>query len=81
MSSKCEKYYIADDEWDILPANLNTPKQGVALCKFRNQYLYAFGGDNGRSKGNIVSDIERLDLLDEENATKWEQLFIKSKEL
>jgi hypothetical protein len=81
MSDKCEKYYISDDEWDVLPATLNTPKQGVALCKFRNQYLYAFGGDNGRSKGNILAEIERLDLLEEENVSKWEQMFIKNKEV
>jgi hypothetical protein len=51
---------------------LNTAKQGIALCKFRNQYLYAFGGDNGRQKGNILDDIERLDLVEEEEVLKWE---------
>jgi hypothetical protein len=34
MLSSTEKYYLLDDEWDVLPAQLNTPKQGVALCKF-----------------------------------------------
>ena len=36
MSGVTEKYYIEDDEWDVLPAVLNTPKSGVALCKFQH---------------------------------------------
>lgn len=34
MSDVTEKYYIEDDEWDVLPAVLTKPKAGVALCKF-----------------------------------------------
>lgn len=44
-SALTEKYYIEDNEWDILLPKLNTAKAGVALCKFQNTYLYAFGGD------------------------------------
>ena len=80
--SKCtEKYYIEDDEWDVMPCQLNQGKAGVALCKFQNRYLYAFGGDNGATKGNIVSDIERLDLYEEEEVTKWDLIYIKQKEV
>jgi hypothetical protein len=43
--------------------------------------LYAFGGDNGATKGNIVSDIERLDLYEEEEVTKWDLIYIKQKEV
>lgn len=75
-----EKYYITDDEWDVLLPTLNTPKAGVALCKFQKRYLYAFGGDTRATSGpNIVNDIERLDLLDEEVAAKWDLLYIKLK--
>lgn len=82
MLATTEKYYIADDEWDVLPALLNTPKQGAALCKFQNRFIYAFGGDSGRSSGgNILSEIERLDLYYEEELTKWELLYIKQKVL
>jgi hypothetical protein len=81
MLATTEKYYIADDEWDLLTPTLNTPKQGVALCKFQNRYLYTFGGDSGRSCGgpNILSEIERLDLYFEEELTKWEFLYLKHK--
>ena len=34
MCNQTEKYYIEDNEWDILPPVLNQPKCGVALCKF-----------------------------------------------
>ena len=34
MSKKTEKYYVDDNEWDLLMPELNTGKQGVALCKF-----------------------------------------------
>lgn len=81
MTDVCEKYYLTDDDWDVLPAKLNTPKAGVALCKFQNRYLYAFGGDNGRSKGNIVSEIEKLDLIEEEEVERWEMLYIRTKEV
>ncbi|CDW80193.1 kelch motif family protein [Stylonychia lemnae] len=83
MNNQTEKYYIQDDEWDVMIPTLNTPKAGLALCKFQNQFLYAFGGDNGKSKNNIVADIEKLDLEFEDDAEyiKWEQLFIKKKEL
>lgn len=62
---------------------LNAPKTGLAVSKFQNRFLYAFGGDNGKSKNNIVSEIERLDLEEEENADykKWELLYIKKKKL
>lgn len=43
--------------------------------------MYAFGGDNGSIKGNIVSDIERLDLYEEEEVTKWDLIYIKQKEV
>jgi hypothetical protein len=43
--------------------------------------LYAFGGDKGSTKGNIVSDIERLDLYEEEEVTKWDLIYIKQKEV
>jgi len=66
-SDVTEKYYVEDDEWDLLIPKLNSPKSGVALCKFQNSFIYAFGGDTGRSKRNIVNEIERLDLLEEEN--------------
>ena len=63
----------------LLPV-MNEPKAGVALCKFQNRYLYAFGGDTGRTTGpNIVSDIERLDLYEEETLEKWDLLYIKMK--
>lgn len=77
-----EKYYLEDNEWDIIPPVLSQPKAGVALCKFQNRYLYAIGGDNGKTQGgNIVSDIERLDLYEEEEAKTWELLFIKQKQM
>jgi len=66
-SGSTEKYYIEDNECDVLVPKLTQPKAGVALCKFRNQYLYAFGGDTLKSKCNIVNEIERLDLLEEDN--------------
>ncbi len=34
MSGVTEKYYIEDDEWDLLKPVLNKPKAGAALCKF-----------------------------------------------
>ena len=34
--NQTEKYYIKEDEWDILVPTLNTPKVGIALCKFQN---------------------------------------------
>jgi Kelch motif len=81
MLAITEKYYITDDEWDVLPPLLNTPKSGIALTHFQNRYLYAFGGDSGRTSGqNILSDIERLDLYYEEDTTRWEQLYIKHKQ-
>jgi hypothetical protein len=80
--SKCtEKYYIEDNEWDVLECELNSGKAGMAVCKFRNQYLYAFGGDNGLTKGNIVSEIEKLDLYEEEEVKKWDLIYIKNKEV
>jgi hypothetical protein len=78
MSGVTEKYYIEDDEWDLLKPVLSKPKAGAALCKFQNRYLYAFGGDRS-SGGNISSDIERLDLYYEESLDKWEILYIKHK--
>ena len=81
MNNQTEKYYIDDDEWDILTPVLNSPKAGIALCKFENQYIYAFGGDNGKFKGNIVNEIERLDLIEEDNIKKWELLYIKHKQM
>lgn len=35
-SGSTEKYYIEDNEWDVLVPKLTQPKAGVALCKFRN---------------------------------------------
>jgi hypothetical protein len=33
-SGVTEKYYITDDEWDVLLPKLNTPKSGISLCKY-----------------------------------------------
>eukprot|EP00347_Sterkiella_histriomuscorum_P012893 403366814 len=95
-SNQTEKYYMIDDEWEIQTPVLNSPKLGVALCKFKNRFLYAFGGDNGLVKNNIVDEIERLDLAELEDSSdsdsnsrnqrfggevqKWELLYIKKKQ-
>lgn len=82
-SDVTEKFYIEDDEWDVIVPKLNRPKSGVALCKFQNSFIYAFGGDNGSSKKNIVNEIERLDLAEEDNPEQkyWDLLYIKHKTL
>ena len=39
----CERYDVQKNKWKQI-APLNIPRSGVALCSFKNQYLFAFGG-------------------------------------
>jgi hypothetical protein len=39
----CERYDSQKDKWKMI-APLRVPRSGVALCSFKNQYLFAFGG-------------------------------------
>lgn len=80
LTGKCEMYYVEEDQWEDDQPSLNTPKQGVALCNFRNKCLYAFGGLNQQSKGTQVAEIERLNLDGEASENEWVEIYIKVKE-
>jgi hypothetical protein len=55
----CEKYDTQKDKWKII-APLNVPRSGVALCSFKNQYLFAFGGRINQKQ--IVDVVEVYDI-------------------
>jgi hypothetical protein len=39
----CERYDTLKDKWKEI-ASLTVPRSGVALCSFKNQHIFAFGG-------------------------------------
>ena len=80
LTGKCEMYYVEEDQWEDDQPSLNTPKQCVALCNFRNKCLYAFGGLNQQPKGTHAAEIERLELDGDDTELKWVEIFIKDKE-
>ena len=63
----CERYDCQKDKWKVI-APLNVPRSGVALCSFKNQYLFAFGGRVDQK--SIVDVIEVYDI--KKNA--WQEI-------
>ncbi len=55
----CERYDTHKDKWKEI-APLNVPRSGVALCAFKNQYLFAFGGRVDQKR--IIDVIECYDI-------------------
>jgi hypothetical protein len=55
----CERYDTQKDKWKEI-APLNIPRSGVALCTFKNQYIFAFGGRVDQKR--IVDVIEVYDI-------------------
>lgn len=55
----CERYDTQKDKWKEI-APLNVPRSGVALCSFKNQYLFAFGGRVDQKR--IIDVIEVYDI-------------------
>lgn len=55
----CERYDTQKDKWKEI-ARLNVPRSGVALCAFKNKYVFAFGGRIDQC--NIVDVIEAYDI-------------------
>lgn len=51
----CEVYDVQKNEWKQIDS-LRVARSGVALCAFKNNYLFAFGGRV--DKDNIVDTIE-----------------------
>ena len=47
--SDCEVYDIESDEWKMIE-RLNTRACQVAICSFKNKYIYKFGGLESKSK-------------------------------
>lgn len=54
-----ERYDCQKDKWKVI-APLNIARSGVALCSFKNQYLFAFGGRVDQKR--IVDVIEVYDI-------------------
>lgn len=55
----CERYDVQKDKWKIIPP-LNHPRSGVALCCFKNQFIFAFGGRVDQRR--VVDIIEVYDI-------------------
>lgn len=55
----CERYDTQKDKWKQI-ADMRVPRTGVALCSFKNQYLFAFGGRVDQKR--IVDTIEVYDI-------------------
>jgi hypothetical protein len=55
----CERFDSQKNKWKAI-APLNVPRSGVALCSFKNQYLFSFGGRVDQKR--IVDVIEVYDI-------------------
>jgi len=55
----CEVYDIQKDQWKQIDS-LRVARSGVALCAFKNNFLFAFGGRIDQK--NIVDTIECYDI-------------------
>jgi hypothetical protein len=55
----CERYDTQKDKWKTI-APLGIARSGVALCSFKNRYIFAFGGRVDQK--NIVDVIEVYDI-------------------
>lgn len=62
-----ERYDVQKDKWKLI-APLNIPRSGVALCSFKNQYLFAFGGRVDQKR--IVDVIEVYDI----KRNSWQEI-------
>ena len=63
----CEKYDVQKDKWkEISPMTI--PRSGVALCSFKNQYIFAFGGRVDQK--TIVDVIEVFDI----KRNSWQEI-------
>ena len=51
----CERYNVQKNKWAPI-SSLNIGRAGAGLCTFDNEYIYAFGGRNG--KRTILNAIE-----------------------
>jgi len=52
-----ERYKFSTKKWEKMK-ELRTGRSGVGLCNYKNEFLYCFGGYNGK----YLSTIERLDI-------------------
>ncbi|TNV83519.1 hypothetical protein FGO68_gene8305 [Halteria grandinella] len=55
----CERYDSQKNKWKII-APMNIARSGAALCSFKNQYLFSFGGRVDQKR--IVDVIECYDI-------------------
>ena len=55
----CEVYDIGKDQWKQIDS-LRVARSGVALCSFKNNFIFAFGGRVDQRK--IVDTIECYDI-------------------
>ena len=55
----CERYDSQKDKWKEI-ANMKVARSGTALCSFKNQFLFAFGGRINQKQ--IVDVIEVYDI-------------------
>ena len=57
MLSSGEVYDPAVNEWTLI-TNMNSPRSGVQLVDYQNQYLFAIGGNDGIAR---QTSVERYD--------------------
>jgi hypothetical protein len=55
----CERYDSQKNKWKPI-ASMNVARSGAALCSFKNQYLFSFGGRVDQKR--IVDTIEIYDI-------------------
>lgn len=53
MLSSCERYSIETNEWKIIEP-LQKPKCAFAAAAVNNEYIYVFGGFDGRERLNTI---------------------------